>query len=94
MGPTSIRLSVSGEGGEGIYSFVCPGCNEDVEKQADRKIVALLVSAGVSVAAGNGGSPPAAPGLPEAPPISLDDVIEFHYKLQDDDALQRFLEDG
>ncbi|MEX0991979.1 MAG: hypothetical protein WD004_06880 [Actinomycetota bacterium] len=94
MGPSSIRLSVSGEGGEGIYSFVCPGCNEDVEKQADRKIVALLVSAGVSVAGGDAGSAPVLSSLPEAPPISLDDVIEFHYQLQNDDALQQFLEDG
>ncbi len=94
MGPSSIRLSVAAEGGEGIYSFVCPGCNEDVEKQADRKIVALLVSAGVSVAAGESTPASTLSGLPEAPPISLDDVIEFHYQLQDDGALQRFLDEG
>lgn len=102
MGPESILLSVKDEGSEGTYCFVCPVCREEVEKQADRKIVALLVSAGVPVA----GSP-AAEAAPHAaisdaaaesasgtesdpPPLTLDDLIQFHFMLQDDDALERF----
>ena len=34
-------LSVEESDGEGTYSFVCPVCASDVQKQADRKIVAL-----------------------------------------------------
>jgi hypothetical protein len=49
MGPESILLSVQGGGSEGTYRFVCPECLGSVEKRADRKIVALLVSAGVDV---------------------------------------------
>jgi len=49
MGPESILLSVQGGGSEGTYRFVCPECMGSVEKRADRKIVALLVSAGVDV---------------------------------------------
>jgi hypothetical protein len=49
MGPESILLSVQGGGSEGTYRFVCPECLGSVEKRADRKIVALLVSAGVNV---------------------------------------------
>jgi len=49
MGPESILLSVRRGGSEGTYRFVCPECTGSVEKRADRKIVALLVSAGVDV---------------------------------------------
>jgi hypothetical protein len=102
MGPESILLSVKDEGTEGTYCFVCPVCREDVEKQADRKIVALLVSAGVPVA----GSPAAEAQTPpvsfesefitesesedDYAPLTLDDLIQFHFMLQDDDALEKF----
>src|SRR3990172_2363624 len=46
MGPQAILLSVTQGGREGTYRFTCPTCYEAVEKRADRKIVALLVSAG------------------------------------------------
>ena len=49
MGPEAILLSVARGGREGSYRFVCPVCADPVEKPADRKIVALLVSAGVDV---------------------------------------------
>ena len=50
MGPESILLQVTRGGREGTYRFTCPTCMDAVEKRADRKIVALLVSAGVDVA--------------------------------------------
>src|SRR5438132_3894591 len=49
MGPEAILLSVRQDGREGSYRFTCPQCADDVEKRADRKIVALLVSAGVDI---------------------------------------------
>src|SRR3989442_14790910 len=49
MGPEAILLSVRQNGREGSYRFTCPNCADDVEKRADRKIVALLVSAGVGL---------------------------------------------
>ena len=50
MGPEAIWLEVLNGGREGTYRFTCPTCMDAVEKRADRKIVALLVSAGVDVA--------------------------------------------
>lgn len=50
MGPDAIRLLVAPGSTEGTYRFVCPVCLDRVEKRADRKIVAILVSAGVPVA--------------------------------------------
>jgi hypothetical protein len=97
MGPEAILLSVRDDGREGSYRFTCPGCADDVEKRADRKIVALLVSAGVDIA--NAGNDPLQAAMlfdddgghsvPSGPAFSIDDVIEFHFLLQDD----RYIED-
>ncbi len=96
MGPESILLQVLRGGREGTYRFECPTCMESVEKRADRKIVALLVSAGVDVAGrGGSGTPdlfedeqpsvedPRGP-LPTGPAFTIDDVIDFHFRLLDD----------
>lgn len=105
MGPESILLSVTQSGREGTYRFTCPTCMDAVEKRADRKIVALLVSAGVDVAGrGSGdttmtetmfdqevGSRDPRGDLPEGPPFSVDDLIEFHFLLEDDRNIQEFL---
>ena len=97
MGPEAISLSVRSNGREGSYRFTCPSCADDVEKRADRKIVALLVSAGVDVDAPAEASPH--PELFDeddvpttlGPAFSIDDVIEFHYLLEDDAYIQQFL---
>jgi predicted RNA-binding Zn-ribbon protein involved in translation (DUF1610 family) len=98
MGPEAILLSVKDDGREGSYRFTCPSCADDVEKRADRKIVALLVSAGVDIARSerelqsamlfddeDGGR-----SLPSGPAFAIDDVIEFHFLLQDDRYIQDF----
>ena len=104
MGPESILLQVTRGGREGTYRFTCPTCMDAVEKRADRKIVALLVSAGVDVA-GRATlteteelfdteklpvEDPRGP-LPGGSPFTIDDVIDFHFRLQDDRSIQEFL---
>jgi len=106
MGPESILLQVARGGREGTYRFTCPTCMDDVEKRADRKIVALLVSAGVDVASRGGGSSlgdfgteelfdqdpiDPRPPIPDAPSFTMDDLIDFHFRLLDDTAIQEFL---
>lgn len=104
MGPESILLALARGGREGTYRFTCPTCFDAVEKRADRKIVALLVSAGVDVAAQTAlaideglrehpsiaGEDPRG-DLPEGPALTHDDLIEFHFLLQDDDYIREFL---
>ena len=106
MGPESILLQVARGGREGTYRFTCPTCMDAVEKRADRKIVALLVSAGVDVAGratlteteelfepeeeeplgeDMRGS------LPAGPAFTIDDLIDFHFRLQDERSIQEFL---
>lgn len=102
MGPEAILLSVRDDGREGSYRFTCPSCADDVEKRADRKIVALLVSAGVDI--DQDGHAEDGQSLlfdddvreplersPGGPSFSIDDVIEFHFLLQDDRYIQDFL---
>jgi predicted RNA-binding Zn-ribbon protein involved in translation (DUF1610 family) len=98
MGPEAILLSVKDDGREGSYRFTCPSCADDVEKRADRKIVALLVSAGVDIARSERelqsamlfGDADGGRTLPPGPAFSIDDVIEFHFLLQDDRYIQDF----
>jgi predicted RNA-binding Zn-ribbon protein involved in translation (DUF1610 family) len=101
MGPEAICLSVQSNGREGSYRFTCPSCADDVEKRADRKIVALLVSAGVDIDPAEG-APQRHPELFDAealearidafgPAFTADDVIEFHELLQDESYIREFL---
>ena len=103
MGPEAISLSVRASGREGSYRFTCPRCDDAVEKRADRKIVALLVSAGVDLEPRGGGGGEAADTLfdqepvepleraPAGPAFTIDDVIEFHFLLEDERYLKEFL---
>ena len=106
MGPEAILLSVVRGGREGTYRFTCPTCMDAVEKRADRKIVALLVSAGVDVSGGAGSDMGEVPDLepmfgddatdprgtlPQGPTFTIDDLIEFHFRLEDDSYIQEFL---
>jgi predicted RNA-binding Zn-ribbon protein involved in translation (DUF1610 family) len=97
MGPEAIMLSVRDNGQEGSYRFRCPSCADDVQKRADRKIVALLVSAGVDIDQVDGQEllfdqeDPRARSLPSGPRFTADDVIEFHFLLQDDRYIEEFL---
>jgi hypothetical protein len=101
MGPEAISLSVGDFNEEPFYRFRCPACQESVLKRADSKIVALLVSAGVGMEGegrSNGQDSGGPPGEPtevlmtaSGPPFSLDDLLDFHLLLQDDERLAREL---
>ncbi len=103
MGPEAIWLAVDDEGRRGTYGFTCPSCQDQVEKAADRKTVALLISAGVDLESVNDSDLLEAPwpmferdlieplgSLADAPPLSLDDLIDFHFLLED----ERYVEES
>jgi predicted RNA-binding Zn-ribbon protein involved in translation (DUF1610 family) len=85
-----ILLTVEPQSGEGTYSFVCPSCEDLVEKPADRKIVSLLKSVGVDVAERQP-SIEEAETRPEGPAFTLDDVIDFHFLLGRDDWFEALM---
>lgn len=104
MGAASVLLVVEAGTTEGTYRFVCPGCEDSIEKRADRKVVMLLLSAGVEVRevsreVVNMDHPSVRSHQPsfedvleedlvssaEEPAFTLDDLIDFHFLLQEDD---------
>lgn len=104
MGADSVVLTVEEGSTEGHYSFVCPICRSTIEKRADRKIVMLLLSAGVEVhevprLALATAHPSLQGRLPEeqdeetsdAPPFTTDDLIDFHFLLQRSDWFEQLL---
>ena len=84
-----IMLTVEQASGEGMYSFVCPVCEDLVEKPADRKIVSLLKSVGVEISEREEASSELPETRPDGPPFTLDDVIDFHFLLAGDDWFDR-----
>src|SRR5438067_13175385 len=99
MTPEAIELAVRDDTRTGSYRFICPACLTLVEKRADRKIVDLLSSVGVTVTAGTAGHPSLLDELPNPTteprpeidaalvPFTYDDLISFHFFLQDDDQV-------
>ncbi|HVL99769.1 MAG TPA: hypothetical protein VM324_10810 [Egibacteraceae bacterium] len=67
------------------YAFVCPDCGEPVVRRADRRAAALLTACGASprgVRERAARFPhPEQPG--DGPPLTADDLIDFHMLLAD-----------
>ena len=101
--PEQILLHVPHDG-RSVYQFMCPACLDPVEKPADRKVAALLVSAGVDFATEDSllgepldllDDPLVQDRMDEPPdvlPITFDDLLTFHFLLQDDTRVREFLE--
>lgn len=97
MSPEAILLSIRERSGEGSYRFSCPTCLHTVEKPADRKVAALLLSAGVEVDDVDHPEQVEEPAPPlethaGGPPFSVDDLITFHFLLQDEGRLAGVLQ--
>ena len=93
----SLTLDASGDRGE--YAFVCPNCSDPVSKPANRKTVALLIAAGVEPSVGDIDHqlprrtlPPEDLGPdPDAAAFTFDDLIAFHFMLEDERAISESL---
>lgn len=72
---------------EGSYAFQCPSCRLAVSKNAEPKIVDLLVSSGVKMSVWQLPAELDEPRKGEA--ISYDDLLEFHFELQQEDFMQK-----
>lgn len=110
MGAASVVLRVASGHSEGSYAFVCPVCEDTIEKRADRKVVMLLLSAGVEVqelpatAVQTEQHPSQATfedvfyeeseRRPEGDAFTLDDLIDFHFLLERDDWLDSVIAAG
>lgn len=82
----------------GSYGFTCPECDRYVVKPADQRAIGLLIAGGVEpsrVGSGVGVKTSTRPRHPESPPdgpaITYDDLIDFHYRLEDDSWFSELL---
>jgi hypothetical protein len=87
LGTRDIQVRVCSTTNEGAYLFSCPDCQMAVTKSAEPRIVDLLVSSGVRLSVWQ---LPAELSEPKAgPPISYNDLLEFHFELQHEAWLER-----
>jgi len=93
MKAEAISLEVADDGERGRYAFTCPDCSADVTRPAGRKIVALLLAVGVDPHEAPAELTEVVPPTPSAadrnpspyaPALTLDDLIDLHFLLQDD----------
>ena len=83
--PDDIQLRLCKHAPASYYKFECPVCRNEIQKPADDRIVQLLISGGVTITMWE-----LSPELSEAhygPPITIDDLIDFHIALQHEDFL-------
>ena len=85
-----LMVRVCAETDLGTYQFACPRCGEPVAREATPRILSLLVSAGVPTEVWH---QPAELLEPHAgPPITIDDVLDFHLLLERDGWFDRLAE--
>jgi len=84
-----VTVQVCSSNNEGSYSFLCPHCRLAVSKPAEARIVDLLVSSGVRLSVWH---MPAELDEPRSgDPISYDDLLEFHFQLQQEGWFERMV---
>lgn len=85
-----VSVQVCATNNQGSYAFRCPECELAVSKMAEQRIIDLLVSSGVRLSVW---SMPAEMDEPRnGPPISYDDLLEFHRELEAEDWFERLTE--
>jgi hypothetical protein len=101
-----VRADEGIVGSGSCYRFLCPGCEELVEKPADERIAQLLTTGGVAVIEDGASSDVAGfeleaahddrPTHPErsegGPPLTLDDLLDLHLRLAEDGWFDELLD--
>jgi rRNA maturation protein Nop10 len=89
FGSEAVTVRVCTADSNGSYAFQCPECGMAVAKPADQRVVDLLKSSGAKVEVW---SLPAELGEQHVgPPITYDDILEFHYLIQQDGWFDRLV---
>jgi predicted RNA-binding Zn-ribbon protein involved in translation (DUF1610 family) len=82
-----VEVQVCAQTQEGSYSFSCPACSTRVSRDADRRVVQILVSGGVRVKVWE--LPAELYETHRGPSISWDDLLDFHTLLSTDSWFER-----
>ncbi len=85
--PNNLKILVCSNNGESSYTFHCPGCDLIVTKETDKKVVEILISAGVKMTFWR--LPAELDESHSGPPIEVDDLINFHFEVSSPMFLER-----
>lgn len=93
--PDDIDVQIVGQPAKGFYAFSCPDCATHIRKPANAEVVCLLVMGGVTTVSIS--SATRAVRLRDRfdyPPLTTDDLLDFHVFLQQDGWFDRILADA
>ena len=88
--PEDIELRVCTQPSSSYYQFVCPLCDDTVRKPADDRVVQLLISGGVAATVWQ--LPDEVREMRAGPPLTTDDLLDFHLLLEQGDWFDRLLQ--
>jgi hypothetical protein len=80
---SALTLQVCVDDCSSVYAFACPACRARVSKGADDVVVDVLLASGVELAVWS--YPAELSETHEGPPLTLDDVLDFHLLLEASD---------
>ena len=84
----TVRVCIDDDAGS--YVFRCPGCERSVVKDAEPRVVELLVASGVDVTAWS--RPAELSERRDGPAFTHDDLLDFHELLESDDWQRALLD--
>lgn len=87
VGDVQVRLCV--EDNAGTYVFRCPGCTMSIVKDAEPRVVDLLLASGVELIPWS--LPAELNERPSGPAFTHDDLLDFHHLLERDDWMNGLL---
>ncbi len=82
-----VQVLVCATNNEGSYAFRCPDCRVAVSKPAEARVVDVLVASGVRLSVWQ--LPAELDEVHTGEPISYDDLLSFHFELQQDGWFER-----
>ncbi|MGH9154721.1 MAG: hypothetical protein ACRD1K_02450 [Acidimicrobiales bacterium] len=77
---SDVQVLLCATTNEGSYTFRCTSCRFAVAKPADARVVDVLIAAGVELVVWD--MPAELDEIHDGPPISYDDLMEFHFVLE------------
>ena len=85
-----LTVRVCADTDQGTYAFDCPRCSGAVVRDASPRILALLVTAGVHAEVWHHPAELFEPRV--GPPLTADDLLDFHLLLGEDGWYDRLVE--
>jgi predicted RNA-binding Zn-ribbon protein involved in translation (DUF1610 family) len=88
VAPGQMKVMLCSSNGEASYTFRCPICGMIVARRIERRIVDVLIAAGVKIHFWR--LPEELKEIPqESPPIDYDDLLEFHFEISKPDWIEQ-----